>query len=62
MLIILVAFIIPLFSETNPKIANNPKINDSNKKFEKVLDGEDIEKKSKIDEGLRSFKYSRRCF
>ena len=52
LLIILVAFIIPLFSETNPKIANNPKINDSNKKFEKVLDGEDIEKKSKIDEGL----------
>ena len=41
-----------MFSEINPKIANNTKINDSNKKFEKVLDGEDIDKKSKIDEGL----------
>ena len=30
----------------------NLKINDSNKKFKKVLEGEEIENKSKIDEGL----------
>ena len=51
-LIILVAFIMPIFSEIEPKIAKNLKINDSNKKFKKVLEGGEIEKKSKIDEGL----------
>ena len=50
-MIILIAFIIPLFSEINPKIAKNLKINDSNKKFKKVLEGGEIENKSKIDEG-----------
>ena len=52
LLIILVAFIIPLITEVNPKIAKEAKINDSNKKFKKVLDGGEIDKKSKIDEGL----------
>ena len=52
LLIILVAFIIPLFSEISPKSAKNIKINDSKKKFEKVLEGGDLESKSKIDEGL----------
>ena len=51
-LIILVAFIMPIFSEIEPKIAKNLKINESNKKFKKVLEGGEIEKKSKIDEGL----------
>ena len=51
-LIILVAFIVPIFSEIEPKIAKNLKINESNKKFKKVLEGGEIEKKSKIDEGL----------
>ena len=52
LLIILVAFIMPIFSELETKIAKNPKINDSNKKFKKVLEGGEIENKSKIDEGL----------
>tara|TARA_B100000886_G_scaffold259564_1_gene184458 strand:+ start:2383 stop:3540 length:1158 start_codon:yes stop_codon:yes gene_type:complete len=52
LLIILVAFIIPSITEVNPKIAKETKINDSNKKFKKVLDGGEIDKKSKIDEGL----------
>ena len=52
LLIILVAFIVPLFSEIGPKNAKNIKINESNKKFEKVLEGGEIENKSKIDEGL----------
>ena len=52
LLIILVAFIIPLFSEISPKSAKNIKINESKKKFEKVLEGGDLESKSKIDEGL----------
>ena len=52
LLIILVAFIVPLFSEIGPKNAKNIKINESNKKFEKVLQGGEIENKSKIDEGL----------
>ncbi len=51
-LIILIAFIIPLFSEFEPKIAKNLKINESSKKFKKVLEGGEIENKSKIDEGL----------
>ena len=55
LLIILVAFTIPLFSEfseINPKIAKNFKINDSNKKFKKILEGRDLENKIKLDEGL----------
>ena len=51
-LIILVAFIVPIFSEIEPKIAKNLKINESNKKFKRALEGGEIEKKSKIDEGL----------
>ncbi len=52
LLIVLVAFIIPLFSEINTKSANNIKINESSKKFEKVLEGGELKSKSKIDEGL----------
>ena len=52
LMIILMAFIIPLFSEISPKSAKNIKINESNKKFEKVLEGGELESKSKIDEGL----------
>ncbi len=51
-MIILIAFIIPLFSEIDPRIAKNIKINDSHKKFKKVLEGEETENKSKLDEGL----------
>ena len=51
-LIVLIAFIIPIFSEFEPKIAKNLKINESSKKFKKVLEGGEIENKSKIDEGL----------
>ncbi len=53
LLIILVAFVIPFFSVTNTKIVKNVKINESNKKFQEVLEGEDAEKdNSKLDEGL----------
>ena len=52
LIIILVAFVIPLFSEISPKSAKNIQINESNKKFEKVLEGVELESKSKIDEGL----------
>ena len=52
LMIILIAFIIPLFSEINPRIVKNIKINDSNKKFKKVLEGGEIENKPKLDEGL----------
>ena len=51
-LIILIAFMVPIFSDNSLKIAKNSKINDSNKKFKKVLEGGEIESKSKIDEGL----------
>ena len=51
-MIIMIAFIVPIFSEFEPKIAKNLKINESNKKFKKVLEGGEIENKSKIDEGL----------
>jgi len=54
-LIILAAFTIPLFSEfseINPKIVKDFKINDSNKKFKKVLEGDNPENKTKLDEGL----------
>ena len=52
LMIILFAFIIPIFSEINPKIVKSSKINDSNKKFKKVLEGQELENKTKIDEGL----------
>ena len=52
LLIILFAFIIPIFSEISPKVAKNLKFNDSSKKFKKVLEGDDMENKSKVDEGL----------
>ena len=51
-MIILFAFIIPIFSEINPKIVKSSKINDSSKKFKKVLEGQELENKTKIDEGL----------
>ena len=51
-MIIIVAFTIPIFTETSPKITKNLKINDSNKKFNEVLEGGELEKNSKIDEGL----------
>ncbi len=52
LMIILFAFIIPIFSEINPKIVKSSKINDSSKKFKKVLEGQELENKTKIDEGL----------
>ena len=55
LLIILIAFTMPLFykfTEINPKIVKNFKINDSNKKFKKVLEGDVLENKTKLDEGL----------
>ena len=52
LIINLVAFVIPLFSEISPKSAKNIQINESNKKFEKVLEGVELESKSKIDDGL----------
>ena len=42
----------PLFSEISPKNVKDIKINESNKKFAKVLEGGELENKSKIDEGL----------
>ena len=51
-IIILIAFITPIFSEFEPKMTKNIKINESNKKFKKILEGGEIENKSKIDEGL----------
>ena len=50
LLIILIAFIIPIFSEINPKVAKNLKFNESNKKFKIVLEGDDLENKSKVDD------------
>ena len=52
LMIILFAFIIPIFSEINPKIVKSSKINDSSKKFKKVLEGQELENKTKLDEGL----------
>ena len=51
-LIILVAFIIPLFSNISPNVAKTTIINNSSKKFTKILEGEPILEKPKIDEGL----------
>ena len=50
--IIVISFIIPLLSDMSPKVVKNFKINDSNKKFKKVLEGGELENNSKIDEGL----------
>ncbi len=50
--IIIISFIIPLLSDMSPQVAKNFKINDSNKKFKKILEGGELEKNSKIDEGL----------
>ena len=52
LMIIIAAFIIPIFSEINPKIVKSSKINDSSKKFKKVLEGQELENKTKLDEGL----------
>ena len=51
-LIIIVAFIIPILSEINPNFVKSNKINDSNKKFKKVLEGGELRNSSKLDEGL----------
>ena len=50
--IIIISFIIPLLSDMSPHVAKNFKINDSNKKFKKILEGGELENNSKIDEGL----------
>ena len=50
--IIIISFIIPLLSDMSPQVAKNFKINDSNKKFKKILEGGELEKNTKIDEGL----------
>ena len=51
-LIIIVAFIIPILSELKPNFVKSNKINDSNKKFKKVLEGGELKNSSKLDEGL----------
>ena len=50
--IIVISFIIPLLSDMSPQVAKNFKINDSNKKFKKILEGGELENNLKIDEGL----------
>ena len=50
--IIVISIIIPLLSDMSPQVAKNFKINDSNKKFKKILEGGELENNSKIDEGL----------
>ncbi len=52
LLIILVAFVMPLLSDINPRVAKDFKINESNKKFKKVLEGDELKDKVKLDEGL----------
>ena len=51
-LIILIAFLIPFFSNMSPNVAKTTKINNSNKDFAKILEGKEIQEKLKIDEGL----------
>ena len=51
-LIILIAFLIPVFSNMSSNVAKTPKINNSGKDFAKILEGKEIQKKSKVDEGL----------
>ena len=50
--IILLAFTIPFLSNLSTNIVQKPNINESVKNFKKVLEGGDVETKSKIDEGL----------
>tara|TARA_B100000989_G_scaffold154929_1_gene115578 strand:+ start:4029 stop:5186 length:1158 start_codon:yes stop_codon:yes gene_type:complete len=50
--IILLAFTIPFLSNLSLNIIQKPKINESVKNFKKVLQGGEVETKSKIDEGL----------
>ncbi len=53
-LIVMFSFIIPLSVDIDKQIASNDdsKINNSKKVFEKVLSGESIDDKEKVDEGL----------
>ena len=53
-LIVMFSFIIPLSVDIDNQIASNndTKINNSKKDFEKVLSGESIDDKEKVDEGL----------
>ena len=53
-LIVMFSFIIPLSVDIDNQIASNDdsKINNSKKVFEKVLSGESIDDKEKVDEGL----------
>ena len=53
-LIVMFSFIIPLSVDIDNQIANNKdsKINNSKTDFEKVLSGESIDDKEKVDEGL----------
>ncbi len=53
-LIVMFSFIIPLSVDIDNQIASNndSKINNSKKDFEKVLSGESIDNKEKVDEGL----------
>ena len=51
-LIIFIAFLIPIFSNMSSNIAKTPKINNSGKDFAKILEGQEIQEKTKIDEGL----------
>ena len=50
--IIVISTIMPLLSDMSPQVAKNFKINESNKKFKKILEGGELENNSKIDEGL----------
>ena len=53
-LIIMFSFLIPLSVDIDNQIASNndSKINNSKKNFEKVLSGESVDDKEKVDEGL----------
>ncbi len=53
-LIVMFSFIIPLSVDIDNQLASNKndKINNSKKKFQKVLSGESIDDKEKVDEGL----------
>ena len=53
-LIVMFSFIIPLSVDIDNQIASNKgsKINNSKADFQKVLSGEDIDEKEKVDEGL----------
>ena len=53
-LIVMFSFIIPLSVDIDNQIAskNDSKINNSKKNFEKVLSGESVDDKEKVDEGL----------